>query len=233
MRLMVSKLAFLSVLFLCLFTFACGQSKSNEEISLDYERQADELTTKGNVKGAIEQQIKAIEANPKKVRLYTILAGLYYDSNEYQKAVEIAQKAVKLDSSYPNSHYTLGVMLRQVGEKERAIRSFQEAVKLSPQNTNFLINLGITYEDINNKQLARKYYERALEVDSNYVPAIYLLGTLEAEAGRIDKAIELFEKAVNMEIPEDRKAEEIGSQRDAQERLEELKNQKAKTASPK
>ncbi len=221
------KLAYAFLIAFCLFNYACSQSgQKNQQLGLEYEKKALQLQTKEDYNKALEYQLKAIELNPNKAKSYAVLSSLYVDLNEPQKAVEAAKNAVSLEPQNAENHYQLAVASRRIEDFQKALQEFQEAVKLSPNSTNYLINLGGTFEDLDDRISARQSYEKALTVDSNYVPAIYLLGELEVEDGNIDKAIELFKKASEIKIPENRQAEQSNSQQDAKRRLQELETKK-------
>jgi len=54
----------------------------------------------GSYADAIELFITCIELQPNRVENYDVLAGLYYDQNNFEKAVEFADKGLKLNSNH-------------------------------------------------------------------------------------------------------------------------------------
>ena len=234
-RTVVNKAYWLFLLCFCFFSIACGQSeREKQRLVTEYEKKAYDLRMQGKNEEGLKEQLKAVELNPNDTESLLILTGIYLDLENWLEAVETAKKAVELAPNNSKTHYQLAVALERIGgDKQGVLKSFREAVRLAPNDTNALINLGTAYEDINDKQSARRYYEKALEIDSNYIPAIYLLGELDAEDGKIEKAIELFKKAVEIKIPENRMAEQSGSQRDAKGRMQELTEQKKNSSQKK
>ena len=59
-----------------------------------------------------------------------------------------------------------------------------------------LFNRAVGLEKLGRIEEASRYYARALEVDSTHVDAWNNLGVLEARAGRLDKAVSLWNKAL-------------------------------------
>ncbi|HEV2334466.1 MAG TPA: adenylate/guanylate cyclase domain-containing protein [Stellaceae bacterium] len=63
----------------------------------------------------------------------------------YTEAFELAQRAVTLDSRYPNAHFALGLVSMWTARAERAIAAFQEAIKLNPSFAAAHVLLGQMY----------------------------------------------------------------------------------------
>lgn len=210
-----------------LFASCAGQTiNEKRELAHIHLKKGKELREHGKMKEAIEEQIKATELDPSNEELFIILSGMYQEQRDWTNAISSAKRAIKIAPNNPECHYTLAWAFNESGDYKSAVESFQEAVRLAPQNTNYLMNLGGAYEEFGNLKRSREYYEKALEIDPNYVPAIYLLGLLEADEGETVKAIKLLKQAVDTKIPAERMAEQGGSQRDAKKRLEELESQR-------
>jgi adenylate cyclase len=50
----------------------------------------------------------------------------------YEESVDTAQRAVALDSRYPNAHFALALISMWLGRNDRAAAEFKEAIKLNP-----------------------------------------------------------------------------------------------------
>lgn len=227
MQLTANKSLLLLIINLLAFSPACGQSESEKHKQIsEYERKAYDLRMQGKNEEALKEQLKAVAVDPKNAESLLILSGLYLDVDDLPKANETARKAVELAPNNAKTHYQLAITFRRLGKKEEALKSFRETVRIDPNYTIAFLNMGTTYEDLGDRTKARESYEKALKIDPNYVPAIYFIGELEAEDGKTENALKLFKQAVDTKIPEDRMAEQGGSQRDAKKRLEELETQR-------
>lgn len=71
--------------------------------------------------------------------------ALLLRKSDLHKAIESAEKALKLAPGEANLRDTLGLLLDDKGEKDRALHLFQEAVKLGPSNPTFRYHLARAY----------------------------------------------------------------------------------------
>jgi Tfp pilus assembly protein PilF len=241
MRLTVINKLFLLFLFcFCFFNAACGQTETNKiKLSNEYARKAFESRQKGNLESAVQEQSKAVELNPNDGKLLTVLASIYislYEQNklkdDLQKAEIILKKALELEPGDAVGHDMLAGVFDLLGKKKEALEESEKVVKLQPGNLQSLTNLGSAQNGVGDSQSARETFKKVLQKNPNYAYALYNYAELELEAGNRAKAIELFERGGKAGAVSDNenntKYIEI-----CRKRLEELKSQKAKTASPK
>ena len=63
----------------------------------------------------------------------------------FEDAYDLAQRAVTLDSRYPNAHFALGLVCMWTSRADRAIAAFEEAIKLNPSFAAAHVLLGQMY----------------------------------------------------------------------------------------
>lgn len=82
---------------------------------------------------------------------------------------------------------------------DQADQFFEKAIKLAPENASLYVHRGIMLlqwkGDI---EKAVDYMNRALEVDDKCELAYETLGTVEVQRANLDRAVELFEKAIKL-----------------------------------
>ncbi len=219
-----------------LFNFACGQPEKQQPTEFNkHEAKAFELRQKGDLRGAIQEQTKAIELNPSYAQSLTVLAGMYVDLYEQnkskenlEKAKELLTKALELDPNDAVGHDMLAGTLDRLGDKSGALRESEKVVRLLPNDLEGLTNLAINQNDNEQTNDATATLEKVLQKNPNYAYALYHYAELELEKNNRTKAIELFErgsKATASDNKNDTKYIEI-----CRKRLQELNNQKTKTA---
>lgn len=199
------RLTFLSMLIVVLGLTDCTQSENAKlEQSRQFEKKALELRLKKDFRGALREQLKAVELNGDAQGL-TILAGIYQEINEtenvpeyFQKSKEVLKKAVKLDPNDAVAHSMLADVLSQTEDNQGAVEEQREAVRLDPNNARYYSNLGTYYGLLEDRKSEREQYEKALKIDINYPQAVYNLAILEKEEGNYDRAIELLKRSVNL-----------------------------------
>jgi tetratricopeptide (TPR) repeat protein len=71
------------------------------------------------------------------------------------------------------------------------------AAQTDPQRRAEIMNKrGVALVELNRRDEARSVFELVLAIDPQYAPAIVNLGNLELEAGEIDTAIALYQRAL-------------------------------------
>ncbi|CAH1796180.1 unnamed protein product, partial [Owenia fusiformis] len=115
---------------------------------------------------------------------------------------EVMAQFEKLLERFPECSeiYTLyGQTLSEQQNFEKADDLFVRALKVDPENANCFVHRGLLLlqwkQDIEG---AAKLIEQALKVDDKCEFAYETLGTLEVQRGHLDRAIELFNKAIRL-----------------------------------
>lgn len=136
----------------------------------------------------------AMEADPKDARAPYYLGNLLFDLQP-ETAVELWEKAQRLDPSFPVVHRNLALAYaRQEGGLDKAIASLEKAISLNGDDPVFLFELDQMYETAGaspEKRLAmlEKRHETVLKRDdaiSRYIELLVL-------AGRYDDAIGMLQ----------------------------------------
>ena len=60
---------------------------------------------------------------------------------DYQKAINYFQKAIKIQPNHANAHNNLGNVFKVLGEHQKAISCYQNAIKINPSNTSIINGL--------------------------------------------------------------------------------------------
>jgi cytochrome c-type biogenesis protein CcmH/NrfG len=133
-------------------------------------------TTQGNVtqqQGMSAQENQAIlnleaevTANPENYNGWTQLGHLYFDSDQYQKAIGAYTKSLELHSGDANLWTDLGVMYRRTGDSTKAIESFDKAIAMNTNHQPSLLNKGIVlYYDFGKVDEAIATWQTVLEIN--------------------------------------------------------------------
>lgn len=98
--------------------------------------------SEGNVREAITSVESASVLAPNDATVFLQLGFLYYNTKEYQKAIQALERAVGLESSYANARYFLGLSYDKVGRVADAITQFQriEATNGDNQEVKFILS---------------------------------------------------------------------------------------------
>jgi tetratricopeptide (TPR) repeat protein len=211
---------------LIFFSSACSQTKEEKIKSVkEHSDKALELRYKGDIKGAIQEQLKAIESNQDDAELSVNLIAYYLDDKNTEKAKETAEMALKITPNNAWVNYLYGEILEKNGKYDSALKYRSKAVEIDPENYTFLSNLASVQESLGDKESAKNNFKKALKINPTHIFALHRLGQLEEEYGNEKEAVGLFEKVIGM--PESQY--EIGDEsfiKDAKERLAKLRSKK-------
>lgn len=101
--------------------------------------------------------------NPDDVESWTQLGHLYFDTNNYDKAIWAYEKSLALNPSDANVITDMGVMYRRNGRPDEAIKSFDRAIEVDPQHEVSRFNKGIVLmHDLQDIKGAIKAWEELL-----------------------------------------------------------------------
>ena len=116
------------------------------------------------------QRIAALEqkttVDPDDPSLWAQLGHQYFDTNQFDKAVEAYRKSLALEPNDANVWTDMGVMYRRSGQPEAAIEAFDEAIKVNPRHEISRFNKGIVLlHDLNDRDGALKAWEALVAIN--------------------------------------------------------------------
>ena len=116
---------------------------------------------------SLEQEVAV---NPTNVDAWTQLGNVYFDTNNFPKAIRAYEKSLELSPNNPNVLTDLGVMYRRNGQPEKAVAAFDRAMAIAPSHEQSRFNKGIVLRyDMNDREGAVKAWEELLKVNPNAV----------------------------------------------------------------
>ncbi len=125
------------------------------------------------------------------------LCGLAcYQQKNFNDAVVLFQKAVRLKPDAAYYHVNMGNALYGLKKNRDALVCYTAAVKLQPGNTAALFNCGITSYETGDLHSAVDYYTRTLAVDTSNAYAHNNLGNALRELGKTHEAAEHYRRAI-------------------------------------
>lgn len=133
--------------------FKTGPSRPMEASSV----QQGDLAT---MAAALESKVAT---DPADTGAWTKLGNIYYDTDQYQKAIHAYSKALETGGENPAVLCDLGVMYRKTGQPEMAIKSFDRAMAQDPSFQPAYLNKGIVLvNEMNDREKAIQVWEDLL-----------------------------------------------------------------------
>lgn len=108
----------------------------------------------------------------KRATLRLQLAGTYYQKGQFNVAIEEAQRALQLDSSYADAYNLLGLINMDAGKPAEAESNFQRALQLESDNGQTLNNYGWFLCQTGRERQSVDYFRRAVDARSYLTPAL-------------------------------------------------------------
>ncbi len=92
-------------------------------------------------------------------------------NKQWDKAIDLFQKAVKADPKEANNHNNLGLAYKGAGKPKEAIKAFSDAIEAEPDNSTSYINRGVVYTAEKNYEKAIEDFDKAIKIKSDSIPA--------------------------------------------------------------
>lgn len=105
--------------------------------------------------------------------VYALLARVYYDNNDFEKAQDTAMKAHRLDGGNPMVLLVLGDLSYRNGDYKSALKYYKDAESKSRNDSLPAIRLAQTYEKLDKTKKAMEIYEKVLRTYSDAYIAYY------------------------------------------------------------
>ncbi len=138
------------------------------------------LTMFGRYEEAIRLYDRSLEIHLT-AEAYTYKGWTLSHMGDYQRAIEEAQKAIRLDPDFGNPYNDIGVYLIELGREDEAIPYLEKAMRVKRyccyQFPHF--NLGRIYVKKKMFEKARELFKKSLDIDPGYEPALQALEVLK------------------------------------------------------
>ena len=114
---------------------------------------------------SLEQEVAV---NPTNVQAWIQLGNVYFDTNNFSKAIRAYEKSLELSPNNPNVLTDLGVMYRRNGQSDKALEAFDKAVAADASHAQSRFNKGIVLNyDMGDREGAIRVWEELLKVNPN------------------------------------------------------------------
>jgi tetratricopeptide (TPR) repeat protein len=110
-----------------------------------------------NVDAAEQLFLEAISISPDDPHMYFYFGKFSFEQGEYRRAYDLIDKALNLQSEYPDALILKGQMLAMKGEPVAARKTLEQACRVAPKNAEAHFQLGILFD---NSKLNREAVEQ-------------------------------------------------------------------------
>lgn len=127
-----------------------------------------------------------------------LLGVVAHQSGHFQVAVDLIERAIRVDDGNPHFHNNLGEACRALGRTHDAVGHCERALALDPGNVDASCNLGNALLDLGRTHEAIAAYRRALSLDPRLGEAHYNLGNALRTQGDLEGALESLTRAAEL-----------------------------------
>lgn len=126
-----------------------------------------------NAEKAIQDGLKVY---PDSAILYTNLGMLKLMKKEIDTAIDLLEKAIKLDSRILEAYQNIGSCYLYKMEIEKSETAFLKALQIDPNNFNTYHNISTLYIQTDQLPKAKKSLEKLIQIDSSNIQVSFMLG---------------------------------------------------------
>jgi len=123
------------------------------------------------------------------------LGVAWYERGDYKKAVELSQKAIRLNPGYAAPLNNLGVAYAKQGKFAVALECYEKATGLEPHYATAFYNIGVTFYKLGDQDKAIEYFKKAFVADPKYRSVYHYEILALMERAERNKAPELLNNA--------------------------------------
>jgi tetratricopeptide (TPR) repeat protein len=144
---------------------------------------------------ALRTMERIVSIHPERIPSLLKLAEVQFIVAQYKPSIETTAKVLQLDPQNAEGFFMQGRNLAALNEKERAAAAYKKCTSLDAEHIDGWVELGHL---LNEKKdpAALQYFQTAQRIDSTDVPAIFGEATFYTQKNQLDKAIEVYKKAI-------------------------------------
>lgn len=144
----------------------------------------------GGNRKAIDEYVKAVEANKRDYDSYYRIAEILNDLDRKDEATTMLQSLLQNKPEYYKASVLLGELLYDQERFKEAVTVYQDALKYKPADFELYYSLGMVYTRLNDFANAKECYAKAAEINHRLYNSKYNLGQIAL----IEKDLEAAEK---------------------------------------
>ena len=156
----------------------------------------------GNTEDAIEAYKKGLEVDPTDVEMKNFLGVLYYQSKQYDAAIEVLSQVLEesdpTTEAYKQALFNVAFSYDLKGEPEKAIQAYKNALEAVPGDKDLNFNLARLYYMQDNFDEAIVWFNQVLGLDPNDFEANFNIGVSNLQMDKFEEAVPYLEKATEI-----------------------------------
>lgn len=157
---------------------------------------AEHLTEIERWKEAIPLLLKFLAHDPQHYQANCYLSLCHYYLDEFDKALEFAEKAIASEPEEEWGHRLRSIVLSKLGRKKDSLKSAEEAVRMAPEQAYSLQTLAFSYLEANKIRKAKEIGEKMRENFPESDATFFVLGNIHLQSGNPYEAENCFRESL-------------------------------------
>jgi len=177
------------------------EESPSTEIAMDEETR-EKLRSLGYVWTPPSGEKKGKYPDPKekiKVLEYLDKAATYVNDAQYEKAIPLFKKVLKISPEDTEAYISLGHIYDAQGDVEKSIEAFEQALRLEPESLTTYIQLGVSYMKIGRYNEGLDTFKKALAFNPRCKEAYLNMGLYYFQKQEWSDAKDLFQKVLELD----------------------------------
>lgn len=130
------------------------------------------------------------EFNSKAIKAYNNGIDLT-NQEKYSEAVQYFKEATKIEPSFTDAYYNLGIIYQYLGKQDEALNSFLTILDYSPEDYEVIYKIAVMYHNKGENHTALDYIKKIPPEDPNFGLMTQLVKTIETEQKKVQKFEEI------------------------------------------
>lgn len=174
--------------------------------SMGYQNMAIQCLEKGDVENARAYLEKAVAAHGALPKAFFALGSIYFDMGQHEKAIEVFRRQIAVDPGDFKPYMMISRISRYAGDAKQAQIFQQQALALEPKAVEMFHAMAIARCSEGERLLGEKRFAEAerivrsaIRFEPDFAAAHITLGSIIAERGELDEAMEIFHRAAALD----------------------------------
>ena len=157
-----------------------------------------DLHRQGKLSNAAKLYEEVIFYNQKHFGALHLLGVICGQNRQFERAVELISKAIKIDPRNAEAYYNRGIVLKELKRYESALLSYGKAISLKQNYFEAYYNRGIVQLELSRFGDALADNDKAIVLKRDFAEAYHNRGMALKELGRFDEALASFDRSIEL-----------------------------------
>ena len=154
----------------------------------------------GRFDDAVKSFKKSIKISPNFAEAHNNYGNLLADLERRDDSIKSFKKAIEIDPNFAEAYNNLGNVFKTLNRFKESIQSYEMAIEINPDFAEAYNNLGnLLTMDTKLLNQAVKSFEKAVEINPDFAIAHNNLGNAYKDLNFLDKALNSYERAFDIE----------------------------------